>query len=92
MNRYNFYSNLDKYNGLSHSSENLMYEDNYIFNQEKQEEMYNNAKNNNKFNMNFLEATIDANMTDEERVAEYKKFLKNPYEYLENFNIDEWKK
>jgi len=69
-----------------------LYEDNHVFNEERQSEMLNNAKQNNKFNMNFLEATQNADdMTDEERVSEYEKFLKNPYKYIEEFDSQHWR-
>ena len=50
------------------------------------------AETENKFDKNFLRCTISVidNMSDEDRIEEYKKFLKNPYTYLDDFDPEDW--
>ena len=53
----------------------------------------NHAKTSRNFDMNFLEATQNADdMTDKERETEYAKYLKNPYKYMEEFDSNNWRK
>ena len=69
-----------------------IYEDNYMFNRDEQADKLDLAENENKFDKNFLSCVIDVldYMSQEDRIEEYKKFLKNPYKYLDNFNPDDW--
>lgn len=71
-----------------------IYEDNYMFNRDEQTNKLNLAENENKFDKNFLSCTIEVwdNMSEEDRIEEYKKFLKNPYKYLDDFNPEDWDK
>lgn len=73
-------------------SEDKIYEDNYIFSRDEQADKLDLAKNEGKFDKNFLRTTIDVidNMSEGERIDEYKKFLKNPYSYISNFDTSEW--
>lgn len=69
-----------------------IYEDNYMFSRDEQSAKLDLARSENKFDKNFLKSTISVinNMTDDQKIEEYKKFLKNPYTYIEEFDPDEW--
>ena len=70
-----------------------LYEDDYVINKEKQAEKMNHAKTSRNFDISFLEATQNAeDMTDDERISEYQKYLKNPYKYMEEFDSNNWRK
>ena len=69
-----------------------IYEDNYMFSRDEQADKLELAETENKFDKNFLSCTISVidNMSEEDRIEEYKKFLKNPYKYLDDFNPEDW--
>ena len=69
-----------------------IYEDNYMFSRDEQADKLDLAENENKFDKNFLSCTIEVwdNMSEEDRIEEYKKFLKNPYKYIDEFDPDKW--
>lgn len=69
-----------------------IYEDNYVFSRDEQANKLELAETENKFDKNFLRCTISVidNMSDEDRIEEYKKFLKNPYTYLDDFDPEDW--
>lgn len=71
-----------------------IYEDNYMFSRDEQAYKLDLAENENKFDKNFLKCVIDVldYMSEEDRIEEYKKFLKNPYKYLDDFNPEDWDK
>lgn len=71
-----------------------IYEDNYVFSRDEQANKLELAETENKFDKNFLSCTISVidNMSEEDRIEEYKKFLKNPYKYLDDFNPEDWEK
>ena len=73
-------------------SEDKIYEDNYMFNRDEQAEKLDLAKNENRFDINFLRTIDDVydDMSEGEIIDEYKKFLKNPYTYIEEFDASEW--
>ena len=73
-------------------SEDKIYEDNYMFNRDEQAEKLDLAKNENRFDINFLRTINDVydDMSEGERIDEYKKFLKNPYTYIDEFDASEW--
>ena len=74
--------------------EDKLYEDNYVFTRDEQDGKLEYAQESNKFDTNFLRTTISVwdNMSDKEHIDEYKKFLKNPFTYINNFNPDDWDK
>ena len=69
-----------------------IYEDNYMFNRDEQAEKLDLAKNENRFDKNFLPAVNDVydDLSEGERIDEYKKFLKNPYTYIDEFDTSKW--
>lgn len=69
-----------------------IYEDNYVFSRDEQADKLELAETENKFDKNFLRCTISVidNMSEEDRIEEYKKFLKNPYTYLDDFDPEDW--
>ena len=71
-----------------------IYEDNYVFSRDEQADKLDLAETENKFDKNFLSCTISVidNMSEEDRIEEYKKFLKNPYTYLDDFDPEDWDK
>lgn len=73
-------------------SEDKLYEDNYVFTRDEQDDKLEYAQESNKFDVNFLRATISVwdNMSQEDRIEEYKKFLKNPFTYVNEFDPDKW--
>ena len=75
-------------------AEDKIFEDNYVFSRDEQTDKLEYAQESNKFDVNFLRATISVwdNMSEEDRIEEYKKFLKNPYKYLDDFNPEDWDK
>ena len=79
---------------MADSKTSKIYEDNYMFNRDEQADKLDLAENENKFDKNFLKCVISVidNMSEEDRITEYQKFLKNPYKYLDEFNPDDWDK
>ena len=75
-------------------AEDKIFEDNYVFSRDEQDDKLEYAQESNKFDVNFLRTTISVwdNMSDEDRIEEYKKFLKSPYKYLDDFNPEDWEK
>ena len=73
-------------------AEDKIFEDNYVFSRDEQTDKLEYAQESNKFDVNFLRATISVwdNMSEEDRIEEYKKFLKNPYTYLDDFDPEDW--
>jgi len=69
-----------------------IYEDNYVFSRNEQADKLELAETENRFDKNFLRCTISVidNMSEEDRIEEYKKFLKNPYTYLDDFDPEDW--
>lgn len=69
-----------------------IYEDNYMFNRDEQADKLELAETENRFDKNFLKCIISVidNMSEEDRIEEYKKFLKNPYTYLDDFDPEDW--
>lgn len=65
------------------------FEDDYVYNKEKQAEKLNNAKNNKMYDRGFVEAIQNVeDLTDDECNKEYEKYLKNPNRYLDEFDAD----
>ncbi len=79
---------------MADSKTSKIYEDNYMFSRDEQANKLDLAENENKFDKNFLRCVIEVwdNMSEEDRIEEYKKFLKNPYTYLDDFNPEDWEK
>ena len=67
------------------------YADNAIYDENKQKEKLNNAKQNKMYDLNFVEAIQNAeNLTDDEVNREYEKYLRNPRKYMQEFDADEF--
>ena len=67
------------------------YADNVIYDENKQKEKLNNAKQNKMYDSTFVETIQNAeNLTDDEVNREYEKYLRNPRKYMQDFNADEF--
>ena len=48
--------------------------------------MFENAKNNGKYNIDFVEYTQNEGWSDKKALSEYKKYLKDPNGYIEKLH------
>jgi len=67
----------------------VLYEDDHVYDKNKQAEKLNSAKEKHMYDMHFVEAIQNAeNLSDDEINKEYEAYLKNPYKYTQLLEID----
>ena len=65
------------------------YADNAIYDENKQKEKLNNAKQNKMYDLTFVETIQNAeNLSDDDVNREYEAYLKNPRKYMQEFSVD----
>lgn len=66
-----------------------LYEDDYVYDKNKQAEKLNNAKTKHMYDLDFVETIQNAeNLSDDDINKEYEAYLKNPHKYMTEFNVD----
>ena len=67
----------------------VLYEDDHVYDKNKQAEKLNSAKEKHMYDVNFVDAIQNAeNLSDDEINKEYEAYLKNPYKYTQTLEID----
>ena len=65
------------------------YADNAIYDEAKQKEKLDHAKQNKMYDLTFVETIQNAeNLTDDDVNREYEAYLKNPRKYMQEFSVD----
>lgn len=65
------------------------YADNVIYDEAKQKEKLDHAKQNKMYDLTFVETIQNAeNLTDDDVNREYEAYLKNPRKYMQEFSVD----
>lgn len=65
------------------------YADNAIYDENKQKEKLNNAKQNKMYDLTFVETIQNAeNLSNDDVNREYEAYLKNPRKYMEEFSVN----
>lgn len=65
------------------------YADNAIYDEAKQKEKLNNAKQNKMYDLDFVETIQNAEgLTSDDVNREYKAYLKNPRKYMNEFHVN----
>lgn len=66
-----------------------LYQDDYIYDKQKQTEKLDRAKNNKMYDLDFVETIQNAeNLSDDDIHREYEAYLKNPWKYRQEFHVD----
>ena len=65
------------------------YADNAIYDEAKQKEKLDHAKQNKMYDLTFVETIQNAeNLTDDDVNREYEAYLKNPRKYMQEFSVN----
>lgn len=66
-----------------------LYQDDYVYDKQKQAEKLDRAKNNKMYDLDFVETIQNAEgLSDDDIHREYEAYLKNPWKYRQEFNVD----